>query len=70
MYMDSWGITWDLLGHLSHAAMVVKPGRIFLRHLFSLLTKVEGGHHFVYLYGMAKADLSWWDCFLQDWHGV
>ena len=60
----------SLLGHLSHAAVVVKPGHIFLRQLFSLLAKVEGRHHFVHLNAVAKADLAWWDCFLQDWHGA
>ena len=29
----------SLLGHLSHAATVVCPGRIFLRNLFSMLSK-------------------------------
>ena len=60
----------SLLGHLSHAAVVVKPGRIFLRHLFSLMARVAMGHHFVHLDAMARADLAWWDCFLQSWHGA
>ena len=58
----------SLLGHLSHVAVVVKPGRFFLRYLFSLLAKVEGRNQFVHLNAMAKADLAWWDYFLQDWH--
>ena len=44
--------------------------RIFLWQLFSLLAKVEGRHHFVHFNAVAKADLAWWDCFLQDWHGA
>ena len=24
----------------------------------------------MHLNAMAKADLAWWDCFLQDWHGA
>ena len=49
----------SLLGHLSHAAVVVKPGQIFLRHLFSLMAKVAMRHHFVPLDAMAWADLAW-----------
>ena len=60
----------SLLGHLSHAAVVVQPGRIFLRHLFSLLAKVDVRHYFIHLDAVAKADLAWWDCFLQSWHGA
>ena len=59
----------SLLGHLSHAAIVVRPGRIFLRHLFSLMARVAQRHHFVHLDRVVKADLAWWDCFLQSWHG-
>ena len=65
-----WSDLETLLGYLSYAAVVVKPGRIFLWQLFSLLAKVEGRHHFVYLNAVAKVDLVWWDCFLQDWHGA
>ena len=56
----------SLLGHLSHAAVVVRPGRIFLRHLFSLMAKVSRRHYFVHLDVVARADLAWWDCFLQS----
>ena len=47
--------------------MVVKPGRIFLRHLFTLLSR---GQFFVHLDSVARADLAWWGCFLQAWHGT
>ena len=57
----------SLLGHLSHAAVVVKPGRIFLRHLFTLLSR---GQFFVHLNSVARADLAWWSCFSQAWHGT
>ena len=60
----------SLLGHFSHAAVVVRPGRIFLRHLFSLMAKVSRRHYFVHLDVVARADLAWWDCFLQSWHGT
>ena len=60
----------SLLGHLSHAATVVRPGRIFLRHLFTLMARTPERHHFVHLDQVAKADLAWWHCFLQSWHGA
>ena len=60
----------SLLGHLSHAAVVVRPGRIFLRQLFSVMSRASKRHHFVHLDTVAKADLAWWNCFLQHWHGA
>lgn len=59
----------SLLGHLSHAASVVRPGRTFLRQLFDLLHVVRAPGHFVRLNAGAKADLAWWRCFLQHWSG-
>ena len=53
----------SLLGHLLDPTMVVKPGRIYLRHLFSLMAKVAVRYHFVHLHGMARADLAWWGLF-------
>ena len=59
----------SLLGHLSHAATVIRDGRIFLRHLFSILAASRSQHHFVHLNKSAQADLSWWACFLHHWNG-
>lgn len=59
----------SLLGHLSHAATVVKNGRTFLRQLFTLLSPVRRSHHFIHLNASARADLLWWKTFLQDWNG-
>ena len=39
----------SLVGHLSHAAIVVRPGRIFLCNLFSLLSMVSNLYHFICL---------------------
>ena len=47
----------SLLGHLSHAATVVRHGRTFLRQLFSLLSSARSHHHFIYLDAGARADL-------------
>ena len=60
----------SLLGHLSHAATVIRPGRIFLRRLFSLLSLANKPHHFIRHNLAARADLQWWTCFLQRWNGT
>ena len=59
----------SFLGHLSHAATVVPQGRVFLRQLFSLLARSQAPHHCVRLNLGARADLAWWQVFLQDWNG-
>ena len=59
----------SLLGYLSHAATVVKQGRTFLRHLFSSLSAARGRSHHIHLGAMARADLQWWNAFLQRWNG-
>ena len=59
----------SFLGQLSHAASVVRPGRTFLRQLFSLLQGVKAPSHYVRLHAGARADLAWWKCFLQSWSG-
>ncbi len=53
----------SLLGYLSHAATVTPHGRTFLRSLFSILS------HHMRLNLCARADLAWWNTFLQGWKG-
>ena len=60
----------SLLGHLSHAAMVVRPGRLYLRQLFALLPLAPGPHHHMRLNLSVRADLIWWGALLRDWNGV
>jgi hypothetical protein len=60
----------SFLGHLSHAATVVRPGRTFLRQLFNLLHQAKEPHHYIRLTAAAKADITWWGCFLQMWSGT
>ena len=55
--------------HLSHAATVVRWGRVFLRHLFSLLSRSAQPHHHVRLNRVARADIHWWATFLGGWNG-
>lgn len=60
----------SLLGHLSHAATVIRPGRLFLRPLFGLLPSAPKPFHYVRLNMSMQADLMWWDLFLRDWNGI
>ena len=60
----------SLLGHLAHAATVIRQGRTFLRHLFTILSLTHSRRHYVHLDAVAKADLLWWDYFLQGWNGT
>lgn len=59
----------SLLGHLSHAASVVRAGRTFLRQLFGLLHLTKAPHQCVRLNAAARADLLWWKCLLHCWNG-
>ena len=59
----------SLIGHLSHAATVIRPGRIFLRSLFSLMSRGSNPSHFVRLNVEVRADIAWWQCLLQHWNG-
>lgn len=58
-----------LLGHLSHAATVIRPGRIFLRSLFSLMSRVTNPSHFIRLNMESRTDIAWWRCLLDNWNG-
>jgi hypothetical protein len=60
----------SFLGHLCHAATVVRPGRTFLRELFRLLHQAKLPYHHVRLSAGAKADILWWRHFLQSWSGL
>lgn len=58
------------MGHLSHAATVIRQGRLFLHHLLVILTSTRSRRHYVHLDEVARADLLWWDYFLQEWNGT
>jgi hypothetical protein len=60
----------SLIGSLSFAAKVVKPGRIFLRRLIDLSTSVSKLHHHISLNLEAKSDIKWWLQFLPAWNGI
>ena len=64
----------SFVGHLAHASIVIRHGRIFLRPLFALLSTAVRPQFFIRLNQSVRADLQWWDCFLrdcflQDWNG-
>ena len=60
----------SIIGHLSHAAKVVKPGRTFLRELIRTMTIPKAGFHMVRLNAQCRADIAWWSTFIATWNGV
>jgi hypothetical protein len=59
-----------LLGHLQHAAMVVRPGRTFVQRLTELLSAFRSREHWIRLGCTVLSDLQWWSCFMEGWNGV
>ena len=57
----------SLVGLLQHAAKVVRPGRTFVRRMYSVAARVQQLDHFTREF---QSDLHWWHTFLQDWNGV
>ena len=53
----------SLIGLLSHAATVVRPGRPFLHSLIEEASTAKELDHWVHLNGSARADLAWWHTF-------
>ena len=60
----------SLIGSLSHAAKVVKPGRAFLRRLIDLSSSVDKLDHFIRLNLDARSDIEWWWQFISRWNGI
>ena len=60
----------SLIGSLSFACKVVKPGRMFLRRLIDLSTSVPNLNHHITLNSEARADIQWWNSFLPSWNGI
>ena len=60
----------SLVGSLSFAAKVVKPGRIVLRRLIDLSASVGKLSHHISLNSEARRDIQWWLDFLPSWNGV
>ena len=60
----------SLLGHLQHAATVVRPGRTFVRRLIELLSVAKSKGSWVRLNTSTRSDLAWWVTFMEGWNGV
>ena len=57
----------SLLGHLQHAATVVRPGRTFVRRLIELLSTVQTRDRWIRLNASTRSDLMWWLLFMEGW---
>ena len=60
----------SLIGKLSFAAKVVKPGRLFLRRLIDLSKTVSKLQHMIHMDSEAREDILWWHKFVSTWNGV
>ena len=60
----------SLIGKLTFASNVVRPGRIFIRRLIDLSCTVQKSHHHISLNKHAKADIQWWIDFLPTWNQI
>ncbi|XP_066928822.1 uncharacterized protein [Clytia hemisphaerica] len=60
----------SLIGSLSFACKVVRPGRIFLRRLIDLSTTVTKLHHHIDIPSSVRLDLEMWSQFLISWNGT
>ena len=57
----------SIVGQLSDAAVVVRPGRTFLRSLIETSKVPKKQNH---LNQECQADLQWWASFIQSWNGI
>ncbi len=60
----------SLIGHLQHAATVVRPGRTFVRRMIDLAACFRWIDHPIRLNPPFRSDLQWWAEFLPRWNGV
>ena len=60
----------SLLGHLQHAATVVRPGRTFVRRIIELLSTATARDRWIRLNAVVRADLYWWLLYMEKWNGV
>ena len=51
--------TLSLVGVLQHAAKVVRPGRVFMRRMYSVAARVQELDHFTRLNKGFRSDLFW-----------
>ena len=60
----------SLVGLLQHATKIVRPGRTFVRRMYSTASKVRELHYYTRLGKEFRSDLSWWHLFLENWNGL
>jgi hypothetical protein len=60
----------SLLGLLSFACRVIRPGRTLLRSIIELCKKLKRPYHQIRLNKCLKADLAIWSIFLRNWNGI
>ena len=58
----------SFVGKLNFFAKVVRPGRIFTRHLINLIYTVRRPNHHITLTKTAKEDIHWWCELLHSWN--
>ncbi len=78
--LQEWGVKMacrrrqleSLIGLLTHACKVVRPGRSFLRRLLDLLhatgMRPDGDCH-IRLNRTCQSDIAWWTEFVEQWNG-
>ena len=60
----------SLVGMLQFATKVVRPGRPFLRRLYSMQEIGKAPSHHIRLNTPARADILWWYFFMDRWNGI
>ena len=60
----------SLLGHLQHAAIIVRPGRTFVRRLIELVSAFQKSTHCIRINESTRSDIVWWQVFMESWNGV
>jgi len=60
----------SIIGHLNHAATVVRPGRAFTRGLIEASKLPKLPSQWVRLDAVCRADIAWWQVFLETWNGT
>ena len=60
----------ELLGHLNHAAAVVRPGKSFPRYIIEAMKFPRLPSQFTHIDTQCRADILWWSIFVSSWNGV
>ena len=60
----------SLLGHLQHAATVIRPGQTFVHRLIELVGSFGPRDHWVRLSESSRSNLVWWLTFMECWNGI